>query len=133
MSHHLTLALLGILRKHIDKDRIHGLLPLLIHHCSITSRIFTYIIHPMLSILFTNMLSTVLALALAGVACALPAEVEKRTTPDASEVYINSIVYGGSGCPQGSLGSFISADRQTSVPLDIKGSLISIELTYPRL
>jgi hypothetical protein len=87
----------------------------------------------MLSILFTNMLSAVLTLALAGVAYALPAEVEKRTTPNTSEVYINSIVYGGSGCPQGSLGSFISADRQTSVPLDIKDYLISIELTYPCL
>jgi hypothetical protein len=76
------------------------------------------------------MLSIILTLALAGVAYALPSEVEKRTTPDASEVYINSIVYGGSGCPQGSLGSFISADRQTSVPPDIKDSLISTELTY---
>jgi hypothetical protein len=78
------------------------------------------------------MLSIILTLALAGVAYGLPAEVEKRTTPDPSEVYINSIVYGGSGCPQGSLGSFISADRQTSVPLDLKDSVISIELTYPR-
>jgi len=33
--------------------------------------------------------------------------------PDPSEVYINSISYGGTGCPQGSVGSFISADRQT--------------------
>ena len=35
--------------------------------------------------------------------------------PNPTEVYINSIAYGGTGCPQGSVGSFISADRTTSV------------------
>jgi hypothetical protein len=35
--------------------------------------------------------------------------------PNPTEVYINSISYGGTGCPQDSVGSFISADRQTSV------------------
>jgi hypothetical protein len=35
--------------------------------------------------------------------------------PDPPEVYINAITYGGTGCPQGSVGSFISADRQTAV------------------
>lgn len=35
--------------------------------------------------------------------------------PNPTEVYINSIAYGGTGCPQGSVGSFISADRSTSV------------------
>ena len=38
--------------------------------------------------------------------------------PNPTEVYINSIAYGGTGCPQGSVGSFISADRTTSVPFD---------------
>ncbi|OBT42040.1 hypothetical protein VE00_07440 [Pseudogymnoascus sp. WSF 3629] len=33
--------------------------------------------------------------------------------PNPSQVYINSISYGGTGCPQGSVGSFISDDRQT--------------------
>ena len=35
--------------------------------------------------------------------------------PNPTEVYINSIAYGGTGCPQGTVGSFISADRTTSV------------------
>jgi hypothetical protein len=30
--------------------------------------------------------------------------------PDLSQVYINSISYGGTGCPQGSVDKFISAD-----------------------
>jgi len=33
--------------------------------------------------------------------------------PDPSKVTINSISYGGTGCPQGSVGSFISDDRLT--------------------
>ncbi|ELR07643.1 hypothetical protein VC83_02450 [Pseudogymnoascus destructans] len=33
--------------------------------------------------------------------------------PNPSQVYINSISYGGTGCPQGSVGSFISDNRQT--------------------
>jgi len=33
--------------------------------------------------------------------------------PDPSKVTIQSISYGGTGCPQGSVGSFISADRLT--------------------
>lgn len=35
--------------------------------------------------------------------------------PNPTQVYINSIAYGGTGCPQGSVGSFISADRTTWV------------------
>lgn len=35
--------------------------------------------------------------------------------PNPTQVYINSIAYGGTGCPQGSVGSFISADRETWV------------------
>lgn len=30
--------------------------------------------------------------------------------PDLSQVYINSISYGGTGCPQGTVDKFISAD-----------------------
>jgi uncharacterized protein DUF4360 len=33
--------------------------------------------------------------------------------PDPSEVYVRSISYGGSGCPQGSVGQSFSADRKT--------------------
>jgi len=33
--------------------------------------------------------------------------------PNPTQVYINGITYGGTGCPQGSVGSFISADKQT--------------------
>lgn len=35
--------------------------------------------------------------------------------PNPADVYINSIAYGGTGCPQGTVGSFISTDRSTSV------------------
>ncbi len=35
--------------------------------------------------------------------------------PNPTQVTINSISYGGTGCPQGSVGSFISADRSTLV------------------
>lgn len=35
--------------------------------------------------------------------------------PNPTQVYINGITYGGTGCPQGSVGSFISADKQTWV------------------
>lgn len=47
------------------------------------------------------------------VTIAAPAATTSAAVPDPSEVYINSITYGGTGCPQGSVGSFISDDRQT--------------------
>jgi len=57
-----------------------------------------------------------LVVVLATFALALPA-AESATastiTPDPSEVYLNGIAYGGTGCPQGTVGSYISADRQT--------------------
>jgi hypothetical protein len=40
---------------------------------------------------------------------------DNSTGPNPSQVTINSISYGGTGCPQGSVGSFISADRTTFV------------------
>ena len=44
--------------------------------------------------------------------------------PNPSQVYINGIAYGGTGCPQGSLSSFISNDRQTFVTAQkINGAL----------
>jgi len=48
-----------------------------------------------------------------GVTIAAPAATTSAAGPDPTEVYINSISYGGTGCPQGTVGSFISADRQT--------------------
>ena len=59
------------------------------------------------------MLSLLLTLAFAATVAALPAAAASSVLPNPSEVSINGIVYGGTGCPQGSLGSFISADRQT--------------------
>jgi len=37
--------------------------------------------------------------------------------PNPTQVYIKAISYGGTGCPQGSVGSFISTDRSTYVDL----------------
>jgi len=62
------------------------------------------------------MLATLLTLALAATAYALPSttgSAVSATSPDPSQVSITGITYGGTGCPQGSLGSYISADRQT--------------------
>jgi len=59
------------------------------------------------------MLSSLLAIALAASAYAAPSSAVSTTSPPASQVYINSIVYGGTGCPQGTLSDFISDDRQT--------------------
>lgn len=61
------------------------------------------------------MLFLLLTLAFAATATAIPAAAASSVLPNPSQVSINSIVYGGTGCPQGSLGSFISADRQTFV------------------
>lgn len=44
-----------------------------------------------------------------------PAATSAPAGPDPSKVTITSIAYGGTGCPQGSVGSFISSDRLTSV------------------
>ncbi|KAH6664924.1 hypothetical protein B0J14DRAFT_630365 [Halenospora varia] len=59
------------------------------------------------------MFAKIFTLALAATAYALPAGNAAVVSPDPSQVSIKGITYGGSGCPQGSLGSFISADRQT--------------------
>jgi len=59
------------------------------------------------------MLASILTLVLATAAVALPANNEVRAVPDPSQVYINGIVYGGTGCPQGTVGSYVSGDRQT--------------------
>jgi len=59
------------------------------------------------------MLNSLLTLALAATACAAPSSLVARTSPPASQVFINSISYGGTGCPQGTLSQYLSADRQT--------------------
>lgn len=46
------------------------------------------------------------------------------TGPDPTKVTIQSISYGGTGCPQGTVGSFISTDGTTFVPLNADTSLI---------
>jgi len=53
-----------------------------------------------------------------GVTIAAPAPAASTSSaagPNPSDVIINSIAYGGTGCPQGSVGSFISTDRETLV------------------
>ncbi|RDL34411.1 Uncharacterized protein BP5553_07539 [Venustampulla echinocandica] len=59
------------------------------------------------------MFAKLLTLALAATAYALPATSAPAVTPDPSQVSIAGITYGGTGCPQGSVGSYISGDRQT--------------------
>lgn len=67
------------------------------------------------------MFSINFVLALPALASALPAAAADPAPaaatiyPEPSEVYLNAIAYGGTGCPQGSIGSFISDDRQTFV------------------
>jgi hypothetical protein len=70
------------------------------------------------------MLVALLALGFVATAVATPvvadraaaaAAVATSSGPSPSSVSINSIVYGGTGCPQGSLGSYISSDRSTYV------------------
>jgi len=46
-----------------------------------------------------------------GVGLGVP--VTNGTGPDPTKVTINSITYGGTGCPQGTVGSFVSADGTT--------------------
>jgi len=59
------------------------------------------------------MLASILTLVLATAAFASPTGSAVQVSPDPTQVYINSIAYGGTGCPQGTVGSYISADRQT--------------------
>jgi hypothetical protein len=57
-----------------------------------------------------------LVLAVAVIASPMGASATSSAIlPNPSQVYINGITYGGTGCPQGTLSSFISADRQTFV------------------
>jgi len=93
------------------------------------------------------MLSSILTLILVTAAFAMPASNAAQVTPDPTQVYINGIVYGGTGCPQGSLGSFISDDRQTftlifdqfvasigpgvAVAQNRKNCQINLDLRYP--
>jgi len=49
----------------------------------------------------------------ATVSSSAPAATTTAVGPNPADVSINSISYGGTGCPQGSVGSFISADRET--------------------
>ena len=62
---------------------------------------------------FAALIGSTLASPVAAVVSLAPTAT--AITPNPSQVYINSISYGGTGCPQGSVGSFLSADRQTCV------------------
>lgn len=48
-----------------------------------------------------------------GSASALPSPVASASSPAPTSVAINSIAYGGTGCPQGSLSYFLSTDHTT--------------------
>lgn len=69
------------------------------------------------------MLAKLSILALAASVIASP--IAERALPDPTQVYITSLAYGGTGCPQGTVGSYISSDRQTCVYLtrECKGYL----------
>ena len=61
------------------------------------------------------MLANLLVAVLASVATAsaIPTAQAATVAPDPSQVYLKGIAYGGTGCPQGTVGTYISADRQT--------------------
>jgi len=42
-----------------------------------------------------------------------PAATTTAVGPNPTQVYIKAISYGGTGCPQGTVGSFISTDKST--------------------
>jgi hypothetical protein len=46
-------------------------------------------------------------------ASAIIAAPSRFTGPDPSKVYLDSISYGGTGCPQGSVGKSVAEDRQS--------------------
>lgn len=58
-------------------------------------------------------LLSIVASALAVMAS--PVNMSTSVVPDPSQVYIKDIAYGGTGCPQGSMSTFISDDKQTYV------------------
>jgi len=63
--------------------------------------------------MLTNFLLVALATLAVAMPAAEPAPAAATVYPNPAQVYLNSIAYGGTGCPQGTVGSFISADRQT--------------------
>jgi hypothetical protein len=60
---------------------------------------------------------SIAALAFAALAAATPTPdrvvLDDGSAPNPNEVYVQSISYGGTGCPQGSVGSSFSNDRQS--------------------
>jgi len=60
------------------------------------------------------MMKSIFFLALAALAAAAPSDrviLDDGATPNPNEVHLKSISYGGTGCPQGSVGSSFSDDR----------------------
>jgi len=61
-------------------------------------------------------MKVIFALALVALVAAVPADrviLDDDNTPNPNEVYVRSISYGGSGCPQGTVGSSFSNDRKS--------------------
>jgi len=56
--------------------------------------------------------SSLLAAAVSGFGLAAAIPLEERDTPPPSQVQLVDVNYGGSGCPQGSVGKAISSDKQ---------------------
>ncbi|KAL2064276.1 hypothetical protein VTL71DRAFT_4770 [Oculimacula yallundae] len=98
-----------------------------------------------------NMLKSLYTLVLAATVLASPLDFSDvnvgSTSPAPTSVTIKNLVYGGTGCPQGTVGSFISPDRTTftlifdrfvasigpgvAVTENRKNCQLNIELQYP--
>jgi len=80
-------------------------------------------------------------------AAAAPLDATGGTSPDPTQVHINAVTYGGTGCPQGTVGVAISDDRTTmtlifddyvasigpgiAVTENRKNCQLNIDLLYP--
>lgn len=84
---------------------------------------------------------------LPALAAAAPVEAVTYAAPDPTQVHINGVTYGGTGCPQGTVGVAISEDRTTmtlifdsyvasigpgiAVTENRKNCQLNIDLLYP--
>jgi hypothetical protein len=91
--------------------------------------------------------SAAVAALLPAIAAALPLDTTSALTPDPTLVHINGVTYGGTGCPQGTVGIAISADKTTmtlifdsyvaslgptvAVTENRKNCQLNIDLLYP--
>jgi hypothetical protein len=86
------------------------------------------------------MLAKFVFVVFATLAAALPAAdpvIERSAaataTPNPSQVYLSGYAYGGTGCPQGSVGAFVSTDRTTSVFSPLYESQLTAQQLHPDL